>query len=167
MMNSTTAATRLLRRTITKATSSSPSSTASSAASAAARRTLATTTSNDEQLVKTALYDLHTQLGGDMVPFAGYSLPVLYKGTDNGGVMKEHLWCRSPSKSSLFDVSHMGQIRWHGADRIQFIEKLVVGDIAGLNNGSGCLSLVTNENGGIIDDTVITKYDDYVYMVSV
>jgi aminomethyltransferase len=61
----------------------------------------------------------------------------------------------------------MGQIRWHGADRIQFIEKLVVGDIAGLNNGSGCLSLVTNEKGGIIDDTVITKYDDYVYMVSV
>jgi aminomethyltransferase len=59
----------------------------------------------------------------------------------------------------------MGQIRWHGADRIQFLEKLVVGDIAGLNNGSGCLSLVTNENGGIIDDTVITKYDDYVYMV--
>ena len=81
--------------------------------------------------------------------------------------MKEHLWCRSPSKSSLFDVSHMGQIRWHGADRLQFIEKCVVGDIAGLNSGSGCLSLVTNENGGIIDDTVITKYDDYVYMVRI
>ncbi len=61
----------------------------------------------------------------------------------------------------------MGQIRWHGADRIQFLEKCVVGDIAGLNTGSGCLSLVTNENGGIIDDTVITKYDDYVYMVRV
>ena len=163
-MNSTTAAT-LIRRTITKASSPSSSSSVSSA-SVVARRTFATNTSDDE-LVKTALYDLHTQLGGDMVPFAGYTLPVLYKGTDNGGVMKEHLWCRSPSKSSLFDVSHMGQIRWHGADRIQFLEKLVVGDIAGLNNGSGCLSLVTNENGGIIDDTVITKYDDYVYMVSV
>lgn len=46
----------------------------------------------------------------DMVPFAGYELPVLYKG-ENGGVMKEHLWCRSEGKASLFDVSHMGQVR--------------------------------------------------------
>ena len=67
------------------------------------------TTSNDD-LVKTALYSLHKELGGDMVPFAGYELPVLYK-SDNGGVMKEHLWCRSDNKASLFDVSHMGQGR--------------------------------------------------------
>lgn len=66
--------------------------------------------SSDENLVKTSLYDLHKELGGDMVPFAGYELPVLYKG-ENGGVMKEHLWCRSEGKSSLFDVSHMGQVR--------------------------------------------------------
>ena len=45
-----------------------------------------------------------------MVPFAGYELPVLYKG-DNGGVMKEHLWCREEGKAALFDVSHMGQVR--------------------------------------------------------
>lgn len=64
---------------------------------------------SDEPLVKTALYDLHKELGGDMVPFAGYELPVLYKG-ENGGVMKEHLWCRSDGKASLFDVSHMGQV---------------------------------------------------------
>lgn len=60
-------------------------------------------------LVKTALNELHKELGGDMVPFAGYELPVLYKG-ENGGVMKEHLWCRSEGKASLFDVSHMGQV---------------------------------------------------------
>lgn len=99
-----------------------------------------------------------------MVPFAGYELPVLYKG-DNGGVMKEHLWCRSDGKASLFDVSHMGQIRWRGRDRAAFLEKIVVGDIAGLSEGSGCLSLVTNANGGIIDDTVITNAGDYIYMV--
>jgi aminomethyltransferase len=63
-----------------------------------------------ESLVKTALNDLHKELGGDMVPFAGYELPVLYKG-ENGGVLKEHLWCRSDGKASLFDVSHMGQVR--------------------------------------------------------
>jgi aminomethyltransferase len=67
--------------------------------------------SSSEYLVKTALNDLHKELGGDMVPFAGYELPVLYKGTENGGVMKEHLWCRDAGKSSLFDVSHMGQVR--------------------------------------------------------
>ena len=148
-----------LRRTITKASSST---------SSVARRAFASSseTTSDESLVKTALYDLHKDLGGDMVPFAGYSLPVLYKG-ENGGVMKEHLWCRSDNKSSLFDVSHMGQIRWHGADRVAFLEKIVVGDIGGLDDGSGCLSLVTNDKGGIIDDTVITKYGDYVYMVRI
>ena len=65
--------------------------------------------SDSENLVKTALYDMHIELGGDMVPFAGYELPVLYKG-ENGGVMKEHLWCREQGKASLFDVSHMGQV---------------------------------------------------------
>lgn len=127
------------------------------------RRTFAEASAT-EPLVKTALYDMHKELGGDMVPFAGYELPVLYKG-ENGGVMKEHLWCRSEGKASLFDVSHMGQIRWHGKDRVAFLEKIVVGDIAGLAEGSGCLSLVTNEKGGIIDDTVITNAGDFVYMV--
>ena len=100
-----------------------------------------------------------------MVPFAGYELPVLYKSGEHSGVMKEHLWCRSPGRASLFDVSHMGQIRWHGKDRASFLETVVVGDIGGLDVGSGCLSLVTNENGGIIDDTVITNAGGYVYMV--
>ena len=72
------------------------------------KRRFAAATS-ESSLVKTSLYDLHVELGGDMVPFAGYKLPVLYKG-DNGGVMKEHLWCREEGKSALFDVSHMGQV---------------------------------------------------------
>ena len=78
---------------------------------ALAKRNFAAEASSD--LVKTALYDLHIDIGGDMVPFAGYQLPVLYKG-ENGGVMKEHLWCRSEGKASLFDVSHMGQVRSRG-----------------------------------------------------
>jgi len=127
-------------------------------------RTMATASAGKEELVKTTLYELHKEMGGDMVPFAGYELPVLYKG-ENGGVMKEHLWCREDGKAALFDVSHMGQIRWHGKDRTQFLEKIVVGDIAGLAPGQGCLSLVTNEKGGIIDDTVITNAGDYIYMV--
>ncbi len=77
---------------------------------ASTRRTFAGTPEDSANLVKTALNELHKELGGDMVPFAGYELPVLYKG-ENGGVMKEHLWCRSDGKASLFDVSHMGQVR--------------------------------------------------------
>ena len=79
--------------------------------------------------------------------------------------MKEHLWCRSEGKASLFDVSHMGQIRWRGGDRVKFLERVTVGDIAGLKEGMACLSLVTNERGGIIDDTVITNAGEYIYMV--
>lgn len=75
------------------------------------RHSFAAAAASDEVLVKTALNELHKELGGDMVPFAGYELPVLYKGTENGGVMKEHLWCRSIGKAALFDVSHMGQVR--------------------------------------------------------
>lgn len=57
------------------------------------------------------------------------------------------------------------QIRWHGKDRVAFLETLVVGDIASLAEGTGCLSLITNENGGILDDTVITNAGDHIYMV--
>ena len=120
--------------------------------------------STSPEPIPTPLHSLHLSLGGNMVSFADYSLPVLYSG-DNGGVMKEHLWCRSDSKASLFDVSHMGQIRWHGKDRVAFLERVTVGDIAGLKDGQACLSLLTNEKGGVIDDTVITNAGDYIYMV--
>jgi aminomethyltransferase len=80
--------------------------------SSVTRRTFAAAAAS-EDLVKTALYDMHKELGGEMVPFAGYELPVLFKGdhVENGGVMKEHLWCRAEGKAALFDVSHMGQVR--------------------------------------------------------
>jgi hypothetical protein len=63
--------------------------------------------------------------------------------------------CRK--NGSLFDVSHMCGLSLKGIDAIAFIEKLVVGDIAGLKDNSGSLSVFTNEKGGIIDDTVVTK----------
>eukprot|EP01041_Mallomonas_annulata_P006353 gene6353-12849_t len=112
--------------------------------------------------IKTSLYDLHLEIGGKMVPFAGYSLPVQYDGL---GVLKEHVHTRAPESASLFDVSHMGQIKWYGKDAVKFIEKMVVGDIAGLGAGEAKLSLIMNEKGGIVDDTVITNAGDYIYMV--
>ncbi len=117
---------------------------------------------SEEKLLKTAFYDLHLELGGKMVPFAGYNLPVQYEGL---GVLKEHLHTRQAGQASLFDVSHMGQIRWHGKDRVKFIEKMVVGDIASLAEGEAKLSLIMNEQGTIVDDTVITNAGDHIYMV--
>lgn len=115
-----------------------------------------------ETLEKTAFYDLHLSLGGKIVPFAGYSLPVQYDGL---GVLKEHVHTRSATGSSLFDVSHMGQIKWHGKDALAFVEKMVVGDIASLKVGEAKLSLIMNEQGTIMDDTVITNAGDHLYMV--
>ena len=118
--------------------------------------------SSGEKLVKTALYDLHLARGGKMVPFAGYELPVQYEGL---GVLKEHNHTRAVGCASLFDVSHMGQIKWRGKDAVKFLEKMVVGDIAGLKPGEAKLSLIMNEAGGIVDDTVITNAGDHIYMV--
>lgn len=111
---------------------------------------------------KTAFYDLHLELGGKIVPFAGYSLPVQYEGL---GVLKEHVHTRAAGCAGLFDVSHMGQIKWHGKDAVKFLEKMVVGDIASLKEGEAKLSLIMNENGTIVDDTVITNAGDHIYMV--
>lgn len=74
-----------------------------------------------DNLSKTACYDYHVELGGKIVPFANYYLPVQYDGL---GVLKEHLHTRSATGASLFDVSHMGQIKWYGKDAIKFIEKV-------------------------------------------
>ena len=115
-----------------------------------------------ETLQKTAFYDLHLSLGGKMVPFAGYSLPVQYEGL---GVLKEHVHTRSATGAALFDVSHMGQIKWTGKDAIAFIEKMTVCDVASLKVGEAKLSLVMNEKGTIMDDTVITNAGDHIYMV--
>lgn len=112
-------------------------------------------------LKKTPLYDFHVAIGGKMVDFAGYAMPVQYP----AGVLKSHNHTRSPGKASLFDVSHMGQLRITGADRVRFLESIVVADLEALQPGEAKLSLITNDNGGIIDDCVITAYEDHLYVV--
>jgi len=92
-----------------------------------------------------------------MVPFAGYSLPVQYP----EGVLKSHLHTRAENSASLFDVGHMGQIKWHGKDRNKFLENVVVADMLGLKEGAASLTLLTNEKGGIIDDSIVTNHGKY------
>ncbi|ORX97336.1 hypothetical protein K493DRAFT_281358 [Basidiobolus meristosporus CBS 931.73] len=114
-----------------------------------------------QDLKKTALYDFHLSQGAQMVPYAGWSMPVKYASL---GVLQSHLHTRE--NASIFDVSHMLQTRLTGKDRVQFIENLVVGDIQSLPLGHSTLSVFTNERGGIIDDTIICQQDDSLYIVS-
>jgi aminomethyltransferase len=109
---------------------------------------------------KTALYALHVELGGKMVPFAGYALPVQYA---DGGILLEHQQARE--SAALFDVSHMGQVRITGADRVAALEALVPADVAGLAVGNTRYSFFTNETGGILDDLMITQAQDSLILV--
>ncbi|MBL8631256.1 MAG: glycine cleavage system aminomethyltransferase GcvT [Rhodospirillaceae bacterium] len=99
----------------------------------------------------TPLNDLHISLGGKMVPFAGYSMPVNYE----LGVLKEHLHTRSAA--GLFDVSHMGQAELIGADVDAALETLIPGDIKALQPGRIRYSTLLTPSGGIIDDLMVTR----------
>lgn len=117
--------------------------------------------SNESSLARTVLYDFHVKHGGKMVPFAGYEMPVLY---GSQGIGASHLHTRQ--QASLFDVSHMLQSKIHGEDRVKFIESLVVSDIQGLKINTGTLTVYTTESGGIIDDLIVNKAGDHLYVVS-
>ena len=112
------------------------------------------TASNETNLLKTPLNDLHVSLGGRMVEFAGYSMPVQYP----AGIVTEHNHTRA--KAGLYDVSHMGQAFLKGerhADVSAELEKLVPGDIAALSPGRTRYTQFTNADGGILDDLMVTR----------
>ncbi|KAF3998334.1 glycine cleavage system aminomethyltransferase GcvT [Glaciimonas immobilis] len=112
-----------------------------------------------ESLKRTALYDLHLELGAKMVPFAGYQMPVQYP----MGGLKEHAHTRT--QAGLFDVSHMGQIRLSGADVAAALEALVPVDILGLRPNTQRYAVFTNESGGILDDLMVTNSGDHLLLV--
>ena len=110
-----------------------------------------------EPLKRTPLYDLHVALGAKMVPFAGYEMPVQYP----LGILKEHLHTRAAA--GLFDVSHMGQAFLIGPDHATTaaaLEALVPADIKGLAPGQQRYSQLLNDDGGIIDDLMVTRPRD-------
>ena len=106
---------------------------------------------------KTPLYDLHVELGGSLVDFAGYALPVRYP----AGIMTEHLHCREAA--ALFDVSHMGQALLQGPDHetvAKALQALTPSAFGKLGIGRMRYSVLLNEDGGIIDDFIVTRPDD-------
>ncbi len=105
-------------------------------------------------LKQTPLHALHLELGAKMVPFAGYDMPVGYP----TGLIKEHL--RTREAAGLFDVSHMGQAIVRGSSHAATaaaLEALVPGDIAGLEPGRQRYTQLLTQDGGIIDDLMITR----------
>jgi aminomethyltransferase len=100
----------------------------------------------------------HRGRGARMVPFAGYAMPVQYE-----GVIAEHLWTRE--SAGLFDVSHMGQLQIAGANPAAALERLLPGDIIGLKPGRVRYSLLLTEDGGIVDDLMVTNAGDHLYVV--
>jgi len=109
---------------------------------------------------RTPLYDLHVELGGKLVDFAGWSLPVHYP----AGIMVEHRHCRTAA--ALFDVSHMAQVLIRGEGAAEAFERLVPGDIVGLAEGNLRYSMFTNERGGVLDDLIAGRVPEGLFVVA-
>ncbi|HEY1606215.1 MAG TPA: glycine cleavage system aminomethyltransferase GcvT [Allosphingosinicella sp.] len=104
------------------------------------------------------LNDWHVARGARMVSFAGYRMPIQYE-----GIMAEHRWTRE--SAGLFDVSHMGQLIVTGAEAEAGLEKFLPADLAILKEGRLRYSLLLAEDGGIIDDLMVTRRGDHFYIV--
>lgn len=111
----------------------------------------------DDPAVLLPLDALHREIGARMVPFAGYAMPIQYD-----GIIAEHQWTRT--SAGMFDVSHMGQLLLPLAADVA-LEALLPGDITGLRDGCLRYSMLLNEFGGILDDLMVTRRADALYLV--
>ncbi|WP_448030984.1 glycine cleavage system aminomethyltransferase GcvT [Bradyrhizobium liaoningense] len=119
---------------------------------------------DQNSLRQTPLHALHVSLGGKMVPFAGYDMPVQYP----AGVLKEHLHTRAAA--GLFDVSHMGQLALRPKsgkveDAARALERLVPQDIVAIAPGRQRYAQFTNAEGGILDDLMVANFGDHLFLV--
>jgi aminomethyltransferase len=105
-----------------------------------------------DELKKTPLNAVHRALGGKMVDFGGWDMPVQYP----AGVIEEHMATRT--RAGLFDVSHMGEIWVEGPDAIKFVNRLTTNDVTKLVDGQAHYSAFTNENGGVVDDLLVYRF---------
>ena len=102
---------------------------------------------------------LHKSMDARMIAFAGFSMPLQYP----SGIIAEHKHTRN--HASLFDVSHMGQICIRGKNMTKSLESLVPAEIDNLPIGRTRYTMLTNENGGILDDIMVTRHDDHLFVV--
>ena len=116
----------------------------------------------DLPLEKLPLDAWHREHGARMVPFAGYEMPIQYAG-ENGGIVAEHNWTRE--SAGLFDVSHMGQLLLSGPDLDAAVEAVLPIDLSTLKPGSQRYSLLLDEEGGVLDDLMVSRWPDALYLV--
>src|SRR3954463_3122157 len=113
-----------------------------------------------QTLLQTPLHDRHVALGARLVPFAGWEMPVQYE-----GVIQEHRAVRTDA--GAFDVSHMGEIEVEGPRAHQLLQGLLSNDLDRLAPGQAQYTLLTNERGGIVDDLIVYRLEDFCYLLVV
>jgi aminomethyltransferase len=111
-------------------------------------------------LRRTPLFEKHVEAGARLVPFAGWEMPVQYE-----GVIAEHRAVRTDA--GVFDVSHMGELEVEGPAATNLVQRLLSNDVAKLSVGDAQYTLLTNEEGGIIDDLIVYRLEDCRYLLIV
>src|SRR5436190_14700130 len=99
---------------------------------------------------RTPFYDFHVSAGAKMVDFAGWEMPLMYR-----GIIDEHEQTRR--SGSIFDVSHMGRVYFSGKDTVAFLNRVLTRNVAEQRVGQSRYSLVCNENGGVMDDVIVSR----------
>lgn len=107
-------------------------------------------TETENEVLYTPLYDRHVALGARLIPFAGWMMPVQYE-----GILHEHRVVRS--KAGLFDLGHMGQVEVTGPDALALLQYIASNDVSRIEPGQAQYSLLTNENGGVVDDIIVYR----------
>ena len=113
-----------------------------------------------QTLRRTPLYDRHVALGARMVPFAGWEMPVQYE-----GVIQEHRAVRTDA--GVFDVSHMGELEVEGPTARDLLQSVLSNDIDKVPVGGAQYTLLTTEDGGIVDDLIVYRLEDHRYLLVV
>lgn len=112
-------------------------------------------------LHRTPLFDLHHQMGAQLVEFGGWEMPIQYK----EGIITEHLSCRT--RAGLFDVSHMGRLYFGGDRALDFLQHVLTNNSAALTVGESQYTLIQNDAGGAVDDAYLYRFDPDRYLLVV
>ncbi len=110
--------------------------------------------------MRTPLYDNHVKLGAKMVDFTGFEMPIQYE-----GIKQEHEAVRTAS--GIFDVSHMGEILIEGENATEFVQHIFTNDITDQREGQVLYGLMCYENGTVVDDLLVYKYNNNKYYLVV
>ncbi len=116
--------------------------------------------SEESELRKTPIFDMHSELGAKLIPFAGWKMPVWYT-----SVLEEHLAVREAA--GLFDVSHMGVYQAEGPDASVYLDSVVANDIASLDVGESCYTHLLDPDANVIDDLLVYRRGKEKYLLVV